>query len=73
MRNIKRIPRLVFHIKRCAGQDERVAGFQDELNRRKNEMKAAGHDDMLKTLLSIKLSSEANEDSKRLQDILDNL
>ena len=41
-RNIGRIPRLLFHIKRCKGQDERVAGFKHELARRELEMQLAG-------------------------------
>ena len=66
IRNIGRIPRLVFHIKRCKGQDERVAGFKEELERRKKEMKIAGHDGVLKGLLGIKLTAQADEDSKKL-------
>lgn len=66
IRNIGRIPRLVFHIKRCKGQDERVAGFKEELERRKKEMKIAGHDGVLKGLLGIKLTAQADKDSKKL-------
>ncbi len=43
VRNIGRIPRLQLHIKRCKalGHDDRVKGFQLELERRKLEMKLA--------------------------------
>ncbi len=44
-RNIGRIPRLLGHIKRCTAkkQPARVKGFKDELDRRIEEMAAAGH------------------------------
>ncbi len=70
VRNIKRIPRLIFHIKRCKGQDARVAGFKQELERRKMEMKIAGHDQLLKVLLGVKLEAQANADSKKLKGMV---
>ena len=44
-RNIGRIPRLLFHIKRLKAGDAdaaRIKGFEQELERRKLEMKLAG-------------------------------
>jgi hypothetical protein len=68
-RNIGRIPRLSFLIRKAgkAGQSDRVAGFEQELKRRRYEMLAAGQDDLLKVLLKIKLDSAANKDSARLK------
>lgn len=70
-RNIKRIPRLAFHIKRCKGQPDRVAGFKAELERRKLEMKLAGKDDLLAELLTIKLTPFADDASEALLAILE--
>jgi hypothetical protein len=70
IRQINRIPRLQFHIKRCAGQPERVAGFKEELARRKAEMKAAGQDDLLKELLSLKIGAEYDDEFKKLEKLL---
>lgn len=69
-RNIKRIPRLQFHIKRCSKQPDRVAGFKDELTRRKFEMKAAGKDDLLKDLLAIKLTPFKDKAAEDLDAIM---
>ena len=70
LRNLRRIPRLAFHIKRCAGQDERVAGFKDELERRKMEMTIAGHKDLLAGLLKVKLTPQADDESENLLSVV---
>lgn len=85
VRNIGRIPRLLFHIKRLKekGQDERVAGFEVELERRKLEMKLAdfqekseAHQDnyvfknygeVLKGLLKVKLEHQKTDASVALK------
>jgi len=85
VRNIGRIPRLLFHIKRCKanGQDDRVKGFENELERRKLEMKLADFQEkseahpkgfklkeygkLLDTLLKIKLEHHETDDSKKLK------
>jgi len=82
VRNIGRIPRLVFHIKRVKdkGPDyaERVAGFEDELERRKLEMQLMERDATLqaifpmtlKELLKIKLEAHATPDSEKLKEFV---
>ena len=73
IRNIKRIPRLQFHIKRLpkkGASEERIQGFKDELARRKKDMVYHNHEDLLKTLLGVKLSHFADEESERLLVIL---
>ena len=83
VRNIGRIPRLMFHIKRCKGQDERVAGFELELKRRKLEMELAdlqeqsaahpdnykfkNYDEVLKKLLKVKLDHHKTDESEALK------
>lgn len=85
VRNIGRIPRLQFHIKRCKakGQDDRVEGFENELERRKMEMKLAdfqekseshpdgyepkNYGEVLKQLLKIKLEHHETEASIALK------
>lgn len=83
VRNIGRIPRLLFHIKRCQGQDERVAGFEVELERRKLEMKLAdfqeksephqdnyvfkNYGEVLKGLLKVKLEHQKTDASVALK------
>jgi len=69
-RNINRVPRLIFHIKRCAKDSERCAGFKRELKRREHEMLAAEQDDLLKELKTIKLGSAADSESERLSAIM---
>ena len=89
VRNIGRIPRLLFHIKRCEakGQAERVKGFENELERRKLEMKLADFQEkseahpkgykpknygkLLDTLLKIELDHFANADSKKLEAMVE--
>lgn len=70
IRQIKRIPRLAFHIKRCADDPERVAAFKEELERREAEMVAAGKKELLKKLQAIQLSPLFDDEAKKLQDIL---
>jgi hypothetical protein len=82
VRNIGRIPRLLFHIKRvkAKGPDhaDRVAGFEDELERRKLEFQLAERDPemqaifpcTLKDLLKIKLEHHATADSIKLKEMV---
>jgi len=82
VRNIGRIPRLVFHIKRVKdkGPDhkDRVAGLEEELERRKLEFLLAEHDKnlqaifpmTLKDLLKIKIEAHATPDSEKLEEFV---
>jgi len=80
VRNIGRIPRLVFHIKRCKdkGQLDRVASLEVELERRKLEFQLAELDTnlqaifplTLKELLKIKLEAHATPDSEKLKEFV---
>ena len=73
VRNIGRIPRLLFHIKRLEKKaPDRVPGFKEELERRKYEMLAAGHGELLKELLKIKLEPHATADSEKLKVMVAN-
>lgn len=58
MRNRGRIPRLLWHIERCKAkkQGKRVEGFQQELERRCHEMRAAGYEKELEALLKTKFA-----------------
>lgn len=70
IRNIGRIPRILFHMKRIDDAD-RIAGFEKELRRRKLEMQLAEHDVLLEKLLTIELEAEATPDSIKLAKMVD--
>lgn len=82
VRNIGRIPRILFHIKRikAKGPDHayRIAGFEEELQRRKLEFQLAELDSALqaifpmtlKELLKIKLEAHITPDSEKLKEFV---
>ncbi len=55
VRNQGRIPRILFHIKRCKGDVKKVKGYEAELHRRCLQMELGGYKDLCNKLLHVKL------------------